>query len=157
MKHYKKKCLTIEPTSALLIALKSVNYSVGPEGISSILAVYEAIPRPGIAHHRLSPLIYQQGVVVKKATAALTKNVSSHQVGEALLPRNGLNVTGILSVAIGSGSPLYRIGRDRFDCTLTILAIDIGAVHLLMPHGPSNFHSTVAKPYIPSDFFSIAI
>lgn len=133
----------------LQMAIKAVNESFGPNGISPTLAVYGPVPPLGYLHDLPSIPTYRRAIAVKKATQSFTKHFTSRQVKDALRTRNSPDVTNILSVHIGSHALVYRIQKDRWDGPFTILNIDRDGIYLLLPHGPSKFRSTLVKPYNP--------
>lgn len=132
----------------LQIAIKVVNDSIDPNGISPTFAVIGCILRLGLLRDRPSPSTFQRVITMKKATTALTKYFASRQIQDALQTRNDPSVTDILSAPIGSHALVYCIEKFRCEGSSTILFIERDDVYLLLSDGPAMFRFTVMKPCV---------
>lgn len=70
----KREVPDIDDESALQYAVKSVNDTVGPDGLVSTLLVYGALPRLGLPSDAPAAGLLQRAVAVRKASNALSRH-----------------------------------------------------------------------------------
>lgn len=127
--------------------VKEINDSVGLEGLVPTFLVFGALPRLELPTDKAKPSIFQRAVALRKETEEMKKNFVSRQVKAAVHERNGPDVTDIHTTPIGSPVLVYRPEKDLWEGPFSVLDISGEDVKVLLPHGTSNFRSTVVKPY----------
>ena len=96
----------IEPDSALQISFKSINNSVGPNGLVFILLVFDAYPKM-TESDILSPSITQHAMAMKKALDEVRKCTASQQVNDPLNTWNGPSTATVYDLPINSPILVY--------------------------------------------------
>lgn len=144
-----KEAPGMDREAVLQCAVKSVNDSVGPDGLVPTLLVYGALPRLGLPTDRPSPTAQQRALAVRKATKAMSQHFAKRQVKDALRARNGPNVSSIHSAPLGSLVLVYRIVRCKWDGPYKLLNRQGETCTLMLPEGPRQYRTTVCKPYHP--------
>ena len=128
------------------MAVKAVNDSAGPNGLVPTLLVFGAYPR--IADESPPSLsLYARGRAVRKVMQELQQLQAKRQVTDALSMRNGPNTLPTTTLPLQSK---VRVWREKKGWTgpYTLLATDNQTCTVEMPSGPTNFRSTVVKPYL---------
>lgn len=133
------------------MVVKSVNDSIGPDGLVPTLLVYGALPRLGFPTDRPTPPTFQRAVALRKATEAMTKHFAKTQVSSAVRTRNGPDTSDIHTAPIDSHVLFYRSELDRWDGPYALLEIKWKTCTVLLPPPsvPKEFLSTVVKRFIP--------
>lgn len=142
----------LDPEAALQTAVKSVNDSIGPDGLVPTLLVYGALPRLGFPNECPTPSTFQRAVALRKATEAMSKHFAKSQVSTAVRTRNGPDTSDIHSAPLDSHVLVYRPELDRWDGPWTLLDIQGETCTVLLPppSGPTKFRTTVVKRFIPA-------
>lgn len=143
-----KEAPDLNKETALQMAVKAINDSVGPEGLVPTLLVFGALPRLGLPSDPPTPSTFKRAIALRKATATMSKHFSSRQVKDALKTRNGPDVTDIHKTPIGAPVLVYRPKTDKWEGPYSILEINGEDIIVLLPKGPTKFRSTVVKPYL---------
>ena len=138
----------LDKHAAFQMAFKAVNDSVGPNGLVPTLLVFGALPRLGLPTDKPTPSTYQRAIAPRKATTAMSQNVASRQVCDAMNARNGLVVTDIHKTPIGAHVLVYRPYKDKWEGPNSLLDVSGEDVTVLLPSGPTKFRSTVVKPFL---------
>jgi hypothetical protein len=135
----------VNAETALQMAVKAVNDSAGPDGIVPTLLVFGAYPRmtEGSAP---SPSVIQRAEAIRKATKEVRRLHAERQVQDALAMRNGPSTKATLNLPLQSDVRVWR-EKDGWTGPFKLLATDGETCTIDMPHGPTNFRSTVVKPY----------
>lgn len=135
------------------IALKSVNDSIGPDGLVPTLLVYGSLPRLGFRTDKPTPPTFQRAVALRKATEAMSKHFAKSQVSNAVRTRNGPDTSHIHSAPLKSHVLLYRPERDGWDGRWPLLDIQGETCKAILPPqtGPKQCRTTVVKRLIPDD------
>ena len=128
----------------LQMAVKAVNDTAGPDGIVPTLLVFGAYPRM-TASSPPSPSILQRAEALRKATKEVRHLYAERQVKDALQMRNGLVVSS-LKLPIQSDIRVWR-EKEGWTGPFKLIATDGKTCTVEMPYGPTNFRSTVVKPY----------
>lgn len=143
----------LDAEAALQVAVKSVNDSIGPDGLVPTLLVYGALPRLGFPNDPPTPSTFQRAIALRKATEAMTKYFAKSQVSNAVRTRNGPDTSDIHSAPIDSHVLVYRPEIDKWDGPFSLLDIQGETCTVLLPppSGPKQFRTTVVKRFIPDD------
>ena len=140
----------IEPDLALQMSFKTINDSVGPNGLVPTLLVFGAYPRM-TELDAPSPSITQRAMAMKKAMDEVRKCTASRQVNDALNTRNGPSTASVHDLPINSPVLVYREGKasqsGEWKGPYNLLSIQGESVIIELPHGPTKFRSTSIKPY----------
>ena len=131
----------------LQYAVKSLNDSVGPEGLVPTLLVYGALPRLGFPTDKPAKGIYERAVAVKKASDEMSKYFAKRQYRDAMKNRNGPDVSEIHKAPIGSNVLVYRTKNNSWDGPFTLLNLDNETCTVQCRDGPKQFRTTVVKLY----------
>lgn len=129
----------------LQMAVKAINDSAGLDGLVPTLLVFGAYPRM-TQDSPPSLSIAQRGQAIRKAMKEVQRLRATRQVNDALRTRNGPDVLPTLTLPIQSD---VRVWREKVGWTgpFTLLAIDGHNCTIEMPYGPTQFRSTVVRPY----------
>lgn len=86
----------------------------------------------------------------------MTKHFEKRQVRDALITRNGPDITDTHETLIGSSVLVYRPHSDRWDGPFSLLDISGVEVKVLLPSrsGRTEFRSTVMKTFIVENYQS---
>src|SRR3981189_1291086 len=129
----------------LQMAVKAVNDSAGPDGIVPTLLVFGAYPRiTDMDPPSLS--IVKRAQAIQAATKEVRRLYAQRQVSAALAMRNGPNTKPTLDLPINSDVRVWR-EKGGWKGPYKLLATNGETCTVAMPHGPTNFRSTVVKPY----------
>lgn len=99
---FQEECPDSSDEPALQMAVKTINDSVSPDGISPTIVVYSDIPRLGILRDRPFFSIDKKALAMKKATQSLTKRYASSKVRDDFCARNGPNVANVFLLLLDS-------------------------------------------------------
>ena len=138
----------IDDETALMSAVKSVNDSVGPDGLIPTLLVYGAIPRLGSDCDPPTPSMIQRATAVRKATQQITKYFSQRQIRDSLNKRNGPDLRLLNEVPLGGMILVYRENTRKWEGPFKLLNRSDETLTLMCKDGPKDFRSTSCKPYI---------
>ncbi len=142
----------VDKVSALRMALKAINDSVGPYGIVPTLLLYGTLPglkRPSDPH---AASTMARAKELKSATERMSKYFASRQYRDALRSRNGPDVTDVHKFPLGSFVRVYRSEIDKWKGPFRLFVVSGETCTLLVPasqRGFSEFRTTVVKQYIP--------
>jgi hypothetical protein len=129
----------------LQMAVKAVNDTAGPDGIVPTLLVFGAYPRMTDMDPP-SPSIIQRAQAIRAATKEIRRLYAERQVNDALAMRNGPNTKPTLDLPIDSDVRIWR-EKGGWKGPYKLVATDGETCTVAMPHGPTNFPSTIVKPY----------
>jgi hypothetical protein len=135
-----------DKASALQMAVKAVNDTAGPDGITPTLLVFGAFPRLS-ALDPPAPSIAQRAAAIKKAMAEIVKLRATRQVTEALRTRNGPRTEELHALPIGSDVLVWRVHLKKWKGPYKLLSIQGETATLELPYGPTRFRTTSVKPY----------
>jgi hypothetical protein len=133
----------------LQMAVKAVNDSAGPDGIVPTLLVFGAYPRM-TRDSPPSPSITERAEAIHKAIKEVRRLYAERQVNNALAIRNGPNTKPVLTLPLQSDVRVWR-EKDGWNRPHKLLATDGQTCTIQMPYRPTNFRSTVVKPYYAKD------
>jgi len=132
------------------MAVKAVNDSAGPNGLILTLLVFGAFPRM-TEFNPPTPSIATRAMVIKKAMNEITKIRAEHQVTDALQQRNGPSTTNIHDLPLRSPVLVWREGNigqaGHWEGPFALLRIEGETCKVQLLNGPTDFCSTVIKPY----------
>ncbi|KAI1000167.1 hypothetical protein K3495_g8030 [Podosphaera aphanis] len=131
------------------MAVKAVNDTAGYNGLVPKLLVFGAFPR--ITATDSPTLTMQRAAAVKAAMAETAKLHAARQVKDALRQRNGPQISQIHNAPIGSQVLVWRIHLKKWTGPFKLLAITDEICTIEIPSGPTNFRSTVVKPYLENN------
>ena len=136
---------------ALQMAFKAINDSAGPNGLIPTLLVFGAYPRM-VESDAPNPTVVKRAAALKKAMEEVKKLRAEHQVADALNMRNGPKTTAIHDLPLNSPVLVWREGPTGqpgyWSSPYNLLSIENETCTIQLPHGPTNFRSTVVKPYL---------
>ena len=137
--------------ASLQMAVKAVNDSAGPNGLIPTLLVFGAFPRMTELDPP-APSIATRAMAIKKAMNEIAKIRAEHQVADALRQRNGPSTADIHDLSLRSPVLVWREGNagqaGQWTGPFTLLGINEETCKVQLPHGPTDFRSTVIKPYL---------
>src|SRR5579871_1486997 len=139
-----------EKEVALQMAVKAVNDSAGPNGLIPTLLVFGAFPRM-TEMDPPAPSIAVRAMAIKKAMNEIAKIRAEHQVADALRQRNGPSTADIHDLPLLSPVLVWRKDTGQsghWTGPYTLLSMDGETCKVQLPHGPTDFRSTVVKPYL---------
>jgi hypothetical protein len=141
----------ISKDMALQMAFKAINDSAGPDGLIPTLLVFGAYPRM-VESDAPNPTVAQRAAALKKAMEEVKKLRAERQVADALNMRNGPKTTAIHNLPLNSPVLVWREGPTGqpgyWSGPYNLLSIENETCTIQLPHGPTNFRSTVVKPYL---------
>ena len=133
------------------MAVKSVNDIAGLNGLVPILLVFGAYPRM----HSMdppAPTIIQRAAAIEKAMCEVRKIYAERQVVGALNTRNGPRVDSVHDLLINSDVLVFckaNAGHTgRWTGPFKLLSIINETYKISLLSGPTDFRSTVIKPYL---------
>ncbi|KAI0999447.1 hypothetical protein K3495_g8752 [Podosphaera aphanis] len=132
------------------MAVKAVNDTAGYNGLVPTLLVFGAFPRI-TATDSSTPSTMQRAAAIKAAMAETAKLHAARQVKDALRQRNGPQISQIHNAPIGSQVLVWRIHQKKWTGPFKLIAITDETCTIEMPSGPTNFRSTVVKPYLENN------
>ncbi|KAI1002436.1 hypothetical protein K3495_g5766 [Podosphaera aphanis] len=135
------------------MTVKSVNDTSGSNGLVPTFLVFGAYPKIS-SSSPLSPTISARSVAIRKAMKEVKHIHAKRQVKDARRMRNGPNVGKILQLSLNENVLVWR-EKDSWTGPFKILAIDGDTCTVDLPHGLTNFRSTVVKPYYTDDYAEI--
>ncbi|KAI1005436.1 hypothetical protein K3495_g2776 [Podosphaera aphanis] len=94
----------------------------------------------------------QRAVAIKAAMAETAKLHAARQVKDALSRRNGPQIWQIHNAPIGLQALVWQIHLKKWTGPFKLLAITDDTCSIEMPSGPTNFRSTVVKPYSENNY-----
>jgi hypothetical protein len=144
----------IDANIALQMAVKAVNDTAGPDGLVPTLLVFGAYPRM-TQYDPPAPTIAQRSEAIKKAMTEVRKLRAKRQINNAINTRNGPSSTPVHSLPIDSDVLVWREGKTGYAGKWTgpykLLAVNGETCIIELPRGPTEFRSTVVKPYQSND------
>lgn len=136
---------SLSKEEVLQYAVKSLNDSVGPDGLIPTLLVYGALPRLGLPTDKPSPGTLDRAVAVRKASEQMSRYFAKRQLRDALRSRNGPDVSEIHNAPLGSKVLVYRTKNNSWEGPFTLLNIEGETCSVQCSDGPKTFRSTVVK------------
>ncbi|KHJ33690.1 hypothetical protein EV44_g3111 [Erysiphe necator] len=138
----------------LQMAVKAVNDSAGPDGLVPTLLVYGAFPKMSELDPP-SPTIAQRATAIRKAMEEVNRLRANRQIKDALSTRNGPATASLHDLPLNSDVLVWREGNanknGKWTGPFTLLSIQNETCSVQLPSGPTNFRSTVVKPYRKDD------
>lgn len=131
----------------LQYAVKSINDSVGPDGLFPTLLVYGSMPRLRLPSDKPSAGTYEMSVAVRKAYEQMSRFFAQRLLKETLRPRNGSNVIDIHKTPLGSEMTVYHTNNNSWDRPFTLRNTNGEICTVQCTDGPKQSRSTVVKPY----------
>ncbi|KAJ5379608.1 hypothetical protein N7509_012727 [Penicillium cosmopolitanum] len=135
----------IDREMILQMAVKAINDSAGPDGIIPTLLVFGAYPRM-TEMDPPSPSVVKRAEAIRAATKEVRRLHAERQVNDALAIRNGPNIITTLNLPLQSDVRVWR-EKGGWKGPYKLLAVNGETCTVDMPHGPTNFRSTIVKPY----------
>lgn len=140
----------IDPESALQMAFKAINDSVGPNGLVPTLLVFGAYPRM-TELDAPSPSITQRATAMRKAMDEVKKITASRQIRDALNMGNGPSTTSLQDLPLNSPVLVFRednAGRPgSWKGPFNLIGLDWDRAIVELSSGPTNFRITSVKSY----------
>ena len=136
---------SIDKEIVLQMAVKAINDTAGPDGIVPTLLVFGAYPRM-TEMDPPSPSVAVRAEAIRMAMKEVRKLHAKRQVNDALAMRNGPSTLTTLNLPLQSEVRVWR-EKDGWQGPYKLLAIDGETCTIDMPRGPTNFRSTVVKPF----------
>ena len=133
----------------LQMAVKAVNDSAGLDGLVPTLLVFGAYPRM-TDDSPPSPSVVQRAEAIRKAMKEVRRLYATRQVNDALGMRNGPNTSTTLNLPLQSEVRVWR-EKGGWSGPHKLIAIDGQTCTIQMPYGPTQFRSTIVKPYYKDD------
>jgi hypothetical protein len=135
----------IDKEMILQMAVKAVNDSAGPDGIVPTLLVFGSYLRM-TEMDAPSPTIVKRAEAIRAATKEVRRLHAKRQVNNALAMRNGPNTMATVDLPLQSDVRVWRENKG-WKGPYKLLATNGETYTIDMRHGPTNFRSTVVKPY----------
>jgi hypothetical protein len=138
----------------LQMAVKAINDTAGPKGLVPTLLVFGAYPRI-VEYDPPAPTVAQRAAAVKKAMTELRKMHAKRDVNDAINMRNGPSTALLHSLPLNSDVLVWREGNTGYAGKWTgpykLVGMEDETCTVDLPSGPTNFRSTVVKPYHRDD------
>jgi hypothetical protein len=135
----------------LQMTVKAINDTAGPNELVPTLLIFGAYPRMHFMDPP-APSITQRAMTIEKAMIEVRKFRAERQVADALNTRNGPIVTPILDLPLNSDVLVWREGnanqRGKWTGPFKFLGIEGETCKIELPSGPTDFRSTVVKPFL---------
>jgi hypothetical protein len=135
----------IDKEMILQMAVKAVNDSAGPNGLVPTLLVFGAYPRL-TEMDPPSPSVTKRAEAICAATREVRRLHAERQEQDALAMRNGPDTKVTLDLPLQSDVRVWR-EKDGWKGPYKLLATNGETCTIDMPYGPTNFRTTVVKPY----------
>ena len=144
----------ISKETALQMAVKAVNDTAGPDGLVPTLLVFGAYPRM----HGMDPpvpTIIQRAAAIEKAIEQVRKIRAENQVIDALNTWNRPLVDLIHDLPLNSDILIWRKDNaeriGKWTGLFKLLGIKDETYLIYLLSGPTQFRSTIVKPYLVDD------
>ena len=141
----------ISKEMALQMAFKAINNSTGPNSFIPTLLVFRAYPHI-VESNTPNPTVTQQAAAFKKAIEEVKRLRTECQVADTLNMCNSPKTTAIYDLPLNSPILIWREGPTGqpgyWSGLYNLLSIENETCTIQLPHRPTNFHSTVVKPYL---------
>ncbi|SLM34183.1 integrase core domain protein [Lasallia pustulata] len=141
----------INKDMVLQMAVKAVNDTAGPNGLMPTLLVFGAYPQI----HELdppAPIFSQRAMAIRKAMEEVRRIRAERQVTDALNQRNGISVSLLHNLPLNLDVLVWREGNavrsGRWTGPFKLLGVDGETCKVELPSGPTDFRSTMVKPYL---------
>lgn len=134
---------------ALQMAIKAVNDTAGPDGLTPTLLLFGTFPRM-VDTDPTHPSIAERSKVIKKAMKEVSEIIANRAVNEALRQRNGPQIDAILDTPVGRKMLVWRENKG-WKGPYQLLAIQGHTCMLKLESGPTPFRVTSVKPYNEED------
>ncbi|KAI0993907.1 hypothetical protein K3495_g14277 [Podosphaera aphanis] len=130
----------------LQMAVKALNDTVGPNGLTPTLLVYGTYPKMSSIDPP-APSIQERASAIAKAMSEVRKLHAQRQISDALNQRNGPDSGKIHELKIGDLALVWRIHQKRWTGPYKVIEIQNENVKLNLPSGPTEFRATSVKPF----------
>ena len=136
---------SISKQFALQMAVKAINDTAGPNGLTPTLLVFGTYPRM-VDTDPPHPTIVQRAATIKKAMKEVSELYAKRHVAEALRQRNGPYIEDVLDMTVGEKVMVWR-EEGGWQGPYPLLSIEGYTYHIQLPRGPSAFRITSVKKY----------
>ncbi len=136
------------------MVVKAVKNTAGPDRLVPTLLVFGAYP---CMHSMdlLTPTIIQRTATIEKAIDEVRKIRAKNQVADALNTRNKPLMDLVHDLPLNSDVLVWREGNvgqsGKWTGPFKLLGIKGETCKIYLPSGPTEFRSTVVKPYFVDD------
>ncbi|KAI1006916.1 hypothetical protein K3495_g1304 [Podosphaera aphanis] len=132
------------------MAIKAINDTAGLNGLVPTLLVFGAYPRLTDSNPP-TPSIAQRAAAIKIAMEEISKIRAKIQVNRALNERNGHDTTMVNDLTINSDVLVWRQANKnqagKWEGPFKLIEINNETCKIELPSGPTDFRSTVVRPY----------
>ena len=132
----------------LQMATKSVNDTIGPEGLCPTLLVFGSLPRP--PRNATADTQIARAKAIEKAMAIVRKEQAKRRIAFGLKTAGGPvgkeSSESLKNLPAGSSVLVYRKDSKKWEGPYTFINIDGETVTVQLPHGRKIFRSHVVKP-----------
>lgn len=141
----------------LQMECKSVNDAVGPDGLVPTILVYGDMKRNGMQTNEPHPNNLMRARDARQATEELSMMSDRSKVAEARRTGCTPNVLETRTMPLGRLTIVFRTSLNRWDGPFHLVYVRGDTVTLLLPgpKGPSQFHSTSVRPFVPDQPLSM--
>ena len=129
----------------LQAAVKAINDSAGPDGLTPTLLVYGTYPRIGDTGSG-TPTTSQRAKAMRRAMDAVRQVRAKQDIKDAMNTRNGPDVDALFDLPMGSEVLVFR-EKNGWQGPYTLLDRKGHDIVVQMTSGPVTFRSTSVKPY----------
>src|SRR5271168_2824690 len=130
----------------LQMAVKAVNDTAGPDGLTPTLLVFGAFPRMSREDKPTSSTT-QRAATIRKAMAEVRRCHSARQISDALRMRNGPNISAILTLPLNSDVLVWREKEPYWSGPYKLVAIDGYTCKVQVNNKVVDFRVTSVRPY----------
>jgi hypothetical protein len=141
-----KEMPQLEKEARLQMAVKAVNDTAGPDGLTPTLLVFGAFPRLS-REDRPTASNIQRAATIRHAMAEVRRCHAARKVADALRTRNGPEVSATLSLPLNSDVLVWREKEPYWSGPYTLLAIDKYTCKVQVNDKVVDFRITSVKPY----------
>ena len=134
----------------LQMAVKAVNDTAGPNGLTLTLLMFRAFPRMS-REDRPTASTTQRAATIRKAMAEVRRCHSARQIADALRTRNGPDITLTLALPLDSDVLVWRENEPYWSGLYKLVAINGYTYKVQVNNKVVDFRITSVRPYRRDD------
>ena len=129
----------------LQMSVKAINDTAGPDGLVPTLLVFGAYPRMTWDDAPAASTM-ARGAAIKAAMAEARRCHAARKITSALRMRNGPRTSHLAALPLNSEVVVWR-EKKGWQGPFHLLAVEGETCKVQLPNGPTDFRSTVVKPF----------
>ena len=132
------------------MAVKAVNDTAGPNGLTLTLLMFRAFPRMS-REDRPTASTTQRAATIRKAMAEVRRCYSARQIADALRIRNGPDIASTLALPLDSDVLVWRENEPYWSGLYKLVAINGYTYKVQVNNKVVDFRITSVRPYRRDD------